>query len=69
MVTSFVPYDVGMNEKSPRSRDTRPANWAKTYRRLMRNVVELREQGVEITLPDQFEKAPYLRTGQPSLPK
>jgi len=43
-------------------RDTRPANWKKTVRRLRRNMEELREFGITgMTEPDDFDTPPHLR--------
>ncbi len=47
-------------------RDTRPANWKKTIKRLRRNIAELRAHGCEVTEPEDFEIPPHLRLTEPS---
>jgi hypothetical protein len=37
------------------------ANWARTYARLQRYILELREQGCQVLEPANFETAPALR--------
>lgn len=50
-------------------RDNRPANWAKTVKRLRRAMTELREQGCEVVEPVGFETPPHLRIAKPSTGK
>ena len=44
-----------------------PANWARTYPRLRRNIRELVELGCEVTTPPHFDRPPSRRhrTGGP----
>lgn len=46
------------------AKDMSAPNWKRTWARLMRNVAELREQGAEIKLPDDFEKPPGQRNSR-----
>jgi hypothetical protein len=47
-------------------RDTRPANWKKTVRRLRRNAAELLDHGFKVVEPEDFEIPPHLRLTEPS---
>jgi hypothetical protein len=48
------------------SRDTRPANWAKTVVRLRRAMAELRQYGCEVIEPEGLDIPPHRRIAKPS---
>lgn len=48
--------------ESSRHRDNRPANWARTYKRLERNIAELRALECEVITPPRFDVHPELRS-------
>lgn len=43
------------------TRDMSAPNWARTYPRLMRYVLELREHGCQVILPPNFDQPPSRR--------
>ena len=50
-------------------RDTRPANWKKTVRRLRRNMEELRGYGCTVVEPEGLDIPPHQRIDEPSMSK
>jgi predicted RNase H-like HicB family nuclease len=46
-------------------RDTRPANWAKTVRRLRRNAEELITYGFKVVEPEDLEIPAHQRIAEP----